>query len=153
MRTSLLKTWILAALLIAAPLAAHEHHPPHHGSLQVLGDDFAHLEMVLDPVQGTLTAYALDGEAEESVRLAQKELRVHVTLSPSHKAVDLALKAVANELSGETVGNTSQFEAHSKALLGQAAFSGSLARVDVRGAIFTKVRLRHPEGNEAEEKP
>jgi hypothetical protein len=151
----MLKTWILAALLAAGtgPLAAHEHHPPHHGSLQVLGDDFAHLEMVLDPGQGLLTAYALDGEAEESVRLAQKELRVRLRLEPSGKTVDLALKAVANELSGEAVGNTSQFEAHSKALLGQTGFRGSLARVDVRGAVFSKVRLRHPEGNEAEEKP
>jgi hypothetical protein len=150
-----MKLWTLAALLacLTPPLAAHEHHPPHHGSLQVLGDDFAHLEMVLDPDQGLLTAYALDGEAEESVRLAQKELRVHIRLSPSARTVDLVLKAVANELSGETVGDTSQFEAHAKALLGQAGFSGSLARVDVRGAIFTKVRLRHPEGNEAEEKP
>ena len=150
-----MKHWILAALLAAgaAPLAAHEHHPPHHGSLQVLGDDFAHLEMVLDPQEGVLTAYALDGEAEESVRLAQKELRVHVTLSPSGKTVDLALKAMANELSGETVGNTSQFEARSKSLLGQTGFTGGLAQVDVRGAIFKKVRLRHPEGNEAGEKP
>jgi hypothetical protein len=146
--------WILAAFLacVAAPLAAHEHHPPHDGSLQVLGDDFAHLEMVLDPTQGLLTAYALDGEAEESVRLAQKELRVHLRLSPSGRSVDLVLKAVANELSGESVGDTSQFEARTRALLGQTGFSGTLARVDVRGAIFTKVRLRHPEGNESEGK-
>ena len=146
--------WILAAVLacVTAPLAAHEHHPPHHGSLQVLGDDFAHLEMVLDPKEGRLTAYALDGEAEASVRLAQRELRLRLRLSPSGRTVDLVLKAVANELSGETVGNTSQFEAGSKALLGQTGFTGSLARVDLRGAVFNKVRLRHPEGNEAEEK-
>jgi hypothetical protein len=150
-----MKVWMAAAVmaLCALPLAAHEHHPPHHGSLQVLGDDFAHLEMVLDPVQGVLTAYALDGEAEESVRLAQKELRVHLRLGPGGRTVDLSLKAVANELSGETVGDTSQFEVRSKALLGQIEFSGTLARVDVRGAVFTKVRLRHPQGNEAEGKP
>ncbi|HTB35319.1 MAG TPA: hypothetical protein VK842_10675 [bacterium] len=150
-----MRIWIVAAVaaLLAAPAAAHEHHPPHHGSLQVLGDDFAHVEMVLDPQQGLLTAYALDGEAEEPVRLAQKELRVRLRLRPSGRTVDLALKAVANELSGETVGNTSQFEARSKALLGQTAFSGELARVDVRGALFSRVRLRHPEGNESEAKP
>ncbi|HTB34121.1 MAG TPA: hypothetical protein VK842_04615 [bacterium] len=145
--------WLAFLALLAAPLAAHEHHPPHQGSLQVLGDDFAHLEMVLDAKEGLLTAYALDGEAEEPVRLAQKELRIRVTLSPSGRTVDLALKAVANELSGETVGNTSQFEAHAKVLLGQTGFSGRLAQVDVRGAIFKQVRLAHPQGNEAGEKP
>ena len=46
------------------PTAKHEHHAPHHGALEVLGDEFAHVELVLDEKTGRLTAYVLDGEAE-----------------------------------------------------------------------------------------
>jgi hypothetical protein len=146
---------LLAALavLLLRPLMSHEHHPPHQGSLQVLGDDFAHLELVLDPVAGCLHAYALDGEAEHPVRLAQKELRLQVMFKPSGRRADLRLKAVANELSGETVGDSSEFEVCDPALRGQHGLKGRLLAVDVRGARFKNVGLLHPEGNEHEEKP
>ena len=65
--------------LTALPLAAHEHHAPHGGSLQVFGKEFAHLELVLDAATGRLTAYALDGEAEGPVRLKQRLIRLRVT--------------------------------------------------------------------------
>ena len=58
---------VLASMLIAAPIFAHEHKPPHSGTLVEFGEEFAHLELVLDAATGTLKAYALDGEAEKAV--------------------------------------------------------------------------------------
>jgi hypothetical protein len=44
--------------------AVHEHTAPHGGSLVEFGEEFAHIELVLDSATGVLTAYVLDGEAE-----------------------------------------------------------------------------------------
>ena len=48
--------------------AHHEHTAPHGGTLVVFGNEFAHIELVLDQTTGKLTAYVLDGEAEKSVQ-------------------------------------------------------------------------------------
>jgi hypothetical protein len=56
----------------------HEHHAPHDGTLVELGEEFAHLELVLNAQTGTLTVYVLDGEAEQSVRIAQPEIELTV---------------------------------------------------------------------------
>ncbi|MBK7495896.1 MAG: hypothetical protein IPI28_11060 [Candidatus Omnitrophica bacterium] len=39
----------------------HHHAAPHGGTMVALGDHMAHLELVLDSQNGTLTAYILDG--------------------------------------------------------------------------------------------
>ena len=151
-----------AALLVAAsvvacggkvdePPAKHEHHAPHHGALEVLGDEFAHVELVLDPETGRLSAYVLDGEAENPVRIAQGSLRIHTTgLAGGDTAV--VLNAVANALSGERTGDTSQFEAASERLKGVVSFAGSLETITVRGMKFDAVAIGYPDGNEHKEK-
>lgn len=166
MQRKILTIALCALAAAACRLPAHEHHAPHGGSLQVLGEEFAHIELVLDSGTGRLSAFILDGEAEEPVRISQKALRIHlfvidVTLSHDRPAVqkvghpqasrklDLVLKAVANDLTGESVGDTSQFEAADRRLKGVSAFSGTLADVTVRGTRFRNVRLLHPRGNEA----
>jgi hypothetical protein len=128
---------------------SHVHHAPHGGSLQVFGDELAHLELVLDPKHGRLSAYALDGEAEKAVRLAQASLRLRVQpLDPPGPAFTLTLKAVANELTGEKLGDSSQFEGQAKGLKGLRRFSAVLAAIRIRGLDFKAVQLRHPKGNE-----
>ena len=52
------------------PEGGHEHVAPHGGALVELGEELAHLELVHDPTTGTLTAYVLDGEAEQAVRVS-----------------------------------------------------------------------------------
>ena len=47
----------------------HEHTAPHGGTLVALGEEFGHLELLLNKETGELTAYVLDGEAEKPVRL------------------------------------------------------------------------------------
>ncbi len=126
--------------------AGHEHVAPHGGALIALGDEFAHVEIVLDPVTGRLTAYVLDGEAERGVRIAQEDLGV-VVRSPSLR---IALAAVASPLTGERIGDTSQFEADAPELRGIASFDAVLPSITVRGQEFQSVPFNFPEGNEEE---
>jgi hypothetical protein len=140
----------LAALLLLQPLSlfSHEHHAPHHGSLQVMGEEFAHYELTLDPASGTLTVYVLDGEAEKPVRVKAKVLLFKLTPRGTKKPVRVVAKAVANELTGETVGDTSQFEATVTVLKGVTAVDGVLLLGEVKGRVFKNLKIKHPEGNE-----
>src|SRR5205085_2013512 len=63
--------------------AGHEHTAPHHGQLVELGEEFAHVELVLDRKAGRLTAYVLDGEAEQPVRVTQPTLTLMCTAPPA----------------------------------------------------------------------
>jgi len=124
----------------------HEHHPPHKGTLVVMGDEFAHLELVLDSETGRLSAYALDGEAEYAVRLKQAFIEIAVVLN--NKTMILKLNAIDNPLTGETIGDTSEFTTQSPALKGVKNFKGSVLALDIRGKGFKDIVFSFPEGNE-----
>jgi hypothetical protein len=132
----------------ASKASHHEHHAPHNGTLVELGEEFVHLELVLNPQTGTLTAYVLDGEAEASVRIAQPDIEPSLTLPRSAKPLALKLTAVANPLTGESVGQCSQFQAQHETLKGVTRFAGTVKRVEARGGTFQNVAFRFPEGNE-----
>jgi hypothetical protein len=129
----------------------HEHAAPHGGTLVELGEEFAHLEILLDASTGTLTAYALDGEAERAVRLTQSSIALSLT-PPVLSAVEgpgglpnqVTLTGVSNALTGETAADTSQFSATVPALKGITAFEGSIKAVVVRGQQFHDVAFRYP---------
>lgn len=125
----------------------HEHTAPHGGTLVVLGDEFAHLEIVLDPGTGELTAYVLDGEAESPVRLEQEEIEMKIDAAKKGGA-SLRLKAAANVLTGETTGDSSEFSAQSDKLKGVERFGAVVTSITVKGNRFEEVELRFPEGNE-----
>ena len=93
----------------AAAPAKHEHHAPHDGTAIVLGKEEYHLEFVLDAAAGKLTAYALDGELENFIRVKALGFEVVATVGTEKKP--LTFQAIANPATGETVGDTSQFEA------------------------------------------
>ncbi len=142
---------LLALLLSAAPVSAHEHHPPHHGTLVVLGEEFSHVELLLDSSTGELDAFVLDGEAENPVRISQSSLQILV----KDKAKDwiLKLKPIANALTGETKGDTSQFQLVSPKLKGMTQFQGEIVRIKAKGTDFKNVWFLYPEGNEGVKKP
>ncbi len=124
----------------------HEHSAPHGGTLIVLGDEFAHLELVLDPGTGDLTAYVLDGEAESPVRLEQEEIEMKIEVVRGSAA--LKLNAVSNVLTGETAGDSSEFSAQSDKLKGVKRFGAVITAITVKGREFEEVEFRFPEGNE-----
>ncbi len=131
----------------------HEHTAPHGGTLVVFGDEFAHLELVLDPEEGKLTAYLLDGEAENPIRIKQRYIELKISIDePSNQKVGLnfpvRLKAVANALTGETEGDTSQFTGQSDQYKGVTNFEAVVAEIVVKGKEFKNVVFNYPQGNE-----
>ena len=139
-------SFLLACLIVAASVAAHEHHAPHNGTLIEFGEEFAHLELVLDGATGKLSAYALDGEAEKAVRL--KQLEIVITITGVKGLETLTLKAQGSPLSGEAPGDTSEFSAQSDSLKGVTQFDGAIKDITTRGTNFKDVKFNFPKGNE-----
>lgn len=115
----------------------HVHVAPHGGTLVEVGEHQFNLEFIHDPATGKLTAYVLDSHAENFVRLETQTLEINVT-SPAPARM-LILNATANTATGETVGNTSQFEGNVDWLKGVQSVTGAVARLDVRGTNFLKI--------------
>jgi hypothetical protein len=149
---------LLALALLAAcakgpaPEAAaphkHVHHPPHGGTAVVLGDEAYHMELVLDPAAGVLQAYILDGELENFIRSAAASIEIDATVGGSPKT--LVLEPVPNSATGETVGDTSLFQAHSEWLRSAKEFDGVVKSVTIRGTAFEGVRFNFPKGNDTD---
>lgn len=130
----------------AAPVVKHEHHVPHDGTPVVLGDEAYHLELVRDSTAGKLTAYVLDGEMEEFIRVKATTFEVIATVGGTRQT--LTFRAVANAATGETVGNTSQFEAEADWLKTSASFDATLTALEIKGTNFTSVVFNFPKGND-----
>ena len=129
-----------------SPAAKHAHHAPHGGTPVVLGKEVYHLELVLDPKTGRLSAYVLDGEMENFVRISQPTLEIVATIGAEKK--NLTLAAVANPATGETVGSTSLFETQAAWLKSAHEFDAVLTRIEVRSTTFNSVEFNFPKGND-----
>lgn len=130
------------AMVWAANASAHEHKAPHKGTLIEFGEEFAHLEIVIDQATGKISAWVLDGEAEKPVRVAQKEIEIKA------KDFSVTVKAVANELSGEKVGDTSEFAGQNDKLKGLKNFDAVVVDITVKGKQFKDTKFNFPKGNE-----
>ena len=115
----------------------HHHESPRGGTLVQVGAYYARPDPVLDPQPGELHAYVMDGHATKAVRIPQKMLAA--TLTVDGEDLTLALEAVEDGLSGETVGDTSHFRAVSEALKGKERFSGRIGPIRVYGKDFDAI--------------
>ena len=129
----------------------HEHKPPHHGTPVVLGKEEYHVELVLEAPAGRLRAYILDGELDNFVRVPAESFAVAAMLDGKEEV--LMFKAVANDATGEKVGDTSLFEAQADWLKTNAAFDGVLRRLTVRGTTYENITFNFPKGNDTDEPP
>lgn len=128
---------------------AHEHIAPHGGTLVAFGDEFAHLELVLDSSNGQLTAYALDGEAEKAVLIAQDEIEMAVE---KPKKFSIKLAAQENALTGERRGATSEFRGQADQLKDLKEFDARIVSLTIRGQRFDGTHFNFPKGNESSHK-
>jgi len=126
----------------------HDHTAPHGGVLVELGDHVAYLEFVLDSETGTLTMYVLDGEAEKALRVTHETVGVLFATPEAIAARPFELQARANVLTGETVGDTSQFTLTQDAFVGLTAFTAKVIEVRVKGRSFRDVAITWPEDHE-----
>ncbi len=126
--------------------APHEHHAPHGGTPVVLGNEAYHLELVRDAAAGKLSAYVLDGEMENFIRVAAPQFEVVATVAGQPRP--LVFKAVANPATGETVGDSSQFDAQADWLKTTGSFDATLTKLEIKGTMFAGVAFNFPKGND-----
>lgn len=120
----------------------HVHVAPHGGTLIELGEHEANLELVRDANAGKLTAYILDGHAENFLRVPMPGFQL--TAVVGGKSETLAFQAVANSATGEKLGDTSQFEAKADWLKTTGEFQGSIAELPVRTKVYKGTQFRFP---------
>ena len=123
----------------AAGSGGHAHVAPHGGTLIEIGEHAYNLELVRDADAGKLTVYVLDGHAENFVRIAAPSIELVAIAGGERRP--LSLQAVANAATGETVGNTSQFEAQAPWLKNTAEFPGTIASLEIRGTKFQNIAV------------
>ena len=124
--------------------AQHVFTAPHGGTLLAIGTEFAHVELVHDPATGDLVAYVLDGEAKLGVRLAQETIDVDLLGDSGPGSV--VLRAVANPLTGEQVGDSSEFRGRSERLRGRTSFDGVIRRLGLKGKTVEGLAFNVPLG-------
>jgi hypothetical protein len=125
----------------ASSIDAHQHHAPHGGMLIELGGELAHVELVFDREAGALTAYVLDGEAEAPRRVAQATLPIVLDAPSSLAGRPLELHAVESALTGERVGDASEFTWRDPRLKGLVSIRGQILEISVDGQTFREIRF------------
>ena len=142
--------WRIRATAVAGtahdPVKPHEDRPPHGGTPVVLGDEEFHVELVRDAQAGTLRAYILDGEMEDYVRLAARSFTLQADLGGRRET--LTFRPVADLATGETVGDTSLFEARAEWLKRVDRFKGVIVNLPIHDQAFKAVAFSFPEGND-----
>ena len=123
----------------SAHSSGHVHVAPHGGTLVEIGEHTYNVELLRDKTAGKLTAWVLDAHAENFVRL--KAPAIALVAMPGGTFTPLSLKAVANAVTGEKVGDTSQFEVEADWLKTAGAFSG-IFTVEINGTVYKDVAYR-----------
>jgi hypothetical protein len=136
-----------SASATATPAAHHKDVPPHGGTPVVLGHEEYHLEFVLDPPSGRMDAWVLDGEMENFVRIEAPSFEVTARLPDGPHT--LLFNAVPNHATGESVGDTSQFETRAAWLATNATFDATLTDLKIHGVGYHQVAFNFPKGNDA----
>jgi len=113
----------------------HHHTAPHGGQLLEIGQHEYNLEFALDRTTGTLNVYVLDAHAENFIRVAMESIELIATADG--KTEKLVLKAVANNATGEKVGDTSQFQAQADWLKKAKSFDGVINELNIKGKTET----------------
>ncbi len=118
--------------------SGHVHKAMRGGLLVELGEEFAHVELLHEPDQGRVRVFVLDGCAENPVRVPEKSIRL--TLPDGRK---IKLAAVENVLTGETPGNSSEFQGVDERLKGKVHWGEvTLNSLTVKGKSFSGVALK-----------
>lgn len=123
----------------------HEHKAPRGGTLIAFGEEFAHLEIVLEEATGKITGYILDGEAEKSIQIAQDEIEIEIE---KPKKFSIKLAAIENALTGEKKGATSEFSVTNEELIGLKEFDARIVSIKIKGKEFKGEIFNFPKGNE-----
>ncbi|MBI1373860.1 MAG: hypothetical protein GC159_14145 [Phycisphaera sp.] len=133
--------------------AAHRPTAPHGGALVALGDRAAYAEIKLDDATGKLTVWLLNDNAAQPIRSPQVAVDMTITPldakgNPGLGSLSVSLPPVGDPQTGETVGDTSRFEAEAKLLTDTPRFTGTIKLLMIGKDRFEDVAFRYPEGGE-----
>jgi len=107
-----------------------------------LGDHAASLEFKYDAARGVLQAWVLDGHAENFVRVGMTLFDVQ---EAGGEKRTIMLRAQANEMTGEKVGDTSLFEGEAAWLGDVGHFDGIVKAIKVRETVYRDIAFHmHP---------
>lgn len=120
----------------------HAHAAPHGGSLVEVGAHRYNLEFRFDAARGVLQVWVLDVHAENFVRVPLREFTVAAWAG--NQARELRFVAVPSVITGESIGDTSQFEAEAAWLGETRTFSGTVAELVIRGERFAGIQFTFP---------
>lgn len=154
MKTALRTTLAAAALCVLAACgkkddhaghdhsahAKHAHTAPHGGNLVEIGDHAYNVELLRDAATGKLTAWILDGHAENFVRIKAPSIELVATVAGAKQTLTLA--AVANPATNEKVGDTSQFEATADWLKTTATFDAVIPTLVIKDTPFNAIAVK-----------
>ena len=120
---------------------AHVHTAKDGGVLVEIGDHFANFEVLLLEADRTATIYTLDAHADYNSRVPDPSLTLEIALEGGPVLVELP--GIANPLTGETVGDTSEFSASLTEEQFRAVADGkaTVKTVTIKGATFTDLAL------------
>lgn len=122
--------------------SGHVHKPLMGGELVEVGEHQFNLEFKFDAARGVLQAWVLDGHAENFVRVAMASFDVQEADGAKRL---ITLHAVANDITGEKVGDTSAFEGAAPWLREVKHFDGVVKAIRVRGQDFRDLDFHlHP---------
>lgn len=121
------------------------HEPPPGWCGVAVGDHFAHLAVKTDPATGQIDVQIFDGHFEHPVRIKDASVTIRVKLPPG-EFVDVQCAAVADTLSGETVGDSSTFRGQDDALKKLETFDAIFQGATIKGQEAPKVEFPYPKG-------
>jgi len=160
MRHHLALTWLLALTLPLSPGCGHDHEHGDHGhshdhvhearnggTLVVLAEEFAHMEVLVDAEAGEVTAWSLGPHCETYVKLAQPTIDLTFAADGA-EPFTLTLAAQYSEASSDAEGSSSWFAATDERLVGLESFDGTFGTIDARGRTFETTAFPYPEGND-----
>jgi len=123
----------------------HAHHAPHGGALAMLGDHAFQLELIPQPSQGKVDLYILDGEAERYVRLPAPW--IDALVRAGERQWSLRFLPVANQATGETLGDSAYFSAEAPEVADLPAFEISFENLELLGEVYESFAFPYPEGS------
>jgi hypothetical protein len=126
--------------------AHHHHEPPHGGTGLTLGDEEFHIEFLRDAATGKMKAWILLPHMSGYARILTESFEVTAKVGTEDKT--LTFKAQASTATGETVGNTSLFEAEADWLKTTDKFDAILKKITIRGREYKDVKFNFPKGSE-----
>ncbi len=89
----------------------------------------------------------MDGHLEFFVRIPTETFELAAEVAGKEEL--LTFRAIANNSTGETVGNTSLFEAQADWLKSQTNFNATLKTITIKNSTFTNVAFNFPKGSDA----